>query len=156
VGNSLILDASEATRRISPALVPGVPVVWINEIHYDNLGDDTGEFIELAGVTGTDLSSWSIVLYNGFNGSPYTTVPLLGFSLGNAASGYGFLRVDLPANGLQNGAPDGIALYDGTGVVQFLSYEGIFTATSGVATGLTSTSIGSRAPARAQPISSGL
>ena len=59
MGNSLILDASEATRRISPALVPGVPVVWINEIHYDNLGDDTGEFIELAGI-GEPISPTSL------------------------------------------------------------------------------------------------
>ena len=45
--------------------------------------------------------------------------------------------------GIQNGAPDGVALVDADGdVVQFLSYEGSFTATSGPANGLTSTDIG--------------
>jgi hypothetical protein len=44
---------------------------------------------------------------------------------------------------LQNGAPDGIALVDdGGAVVQFLSYEGSFTATAGAANGLTSVDIG--------------
>ena len=142
MSHSLNPNTSDLTRRISPALMSGVPVVWFNEIHYDNVGADTGEFIELAGVAGTSLTSWTVVLYNGANGAPYATLPLPGLTLGDAGAGYGFLRIDLPANGVQNGAPDGIALHDGTGVVQFLSYEGIFTATSGVAAGLTSTSIG--------------
>jgi hypothetical protein len=43
--------------------------VFINEFHYDNTGGDTGEFIEIAGPAGTDLTGWSIVLYNGANGS---------------------------------------------------------------------------------------
>ncbi|RMF54692.1 MAG: T9SS C-terminal target domain-containing protein, partial [Bacteroidetes bacterium] len=43
----------------------------------------------------------------------------------------------------QNGAPDGLALVDaGNNVVQFLSYEGSFTAVDGPAAGLTSTDIG--------------
>jgi predicted extracellular nuclease len=46
------------------------------------------------------------------------------------------------AFGLQNGSPDGIALVDDATVVQFLSYEGVFTATNGAASGLTSTDIG--------------
>ena len=38
------------------------PTVFINEIHYDNTGTDAGEFIEIAGPAGTDLSGYSIVL----------------------------------------------------------------------------------------------
>ena len=45
------------------------------------------------------------------------------------------------APGLQNGAPDGIALVDGTTLVQFLSYEGAFAATNGPASGRTSTDV---------------
>ncbi|NOX57739.1 MAG: endonuclease I, partial [Planctomycetes bacterium] len=46
-------------------------------------------------------------------------------------------------SGLQNGAPDGLALVDDSGTtIQFLSYEGSFSATNGPADGLTSTSIG--------------
>ena len=29
---------------------------WINELHYDNAGADTGEFFELAGPAGLDLT----------------------------------------------------------------------------------------------------
>ena len=44
--------------------------------------------------------------------------------------------------GIQNGAPDGLALdYDGT-LIQFLSYEGSFTASGGAADGESSTDIG--------------
>ena len=42
--------------------------VFINEIHYDNVGTDAGEAIEIAGPAGTDLTGWSVVLYNGSNG----------------------------------------------------------------------------------------
>ena len=46
-------------------------------------------------------------------------------------------------NGIQNGSPDGIALVDPTStVVQFLTYEGTFTATNGPANGLAGTDIG--------------
>ena len=39
--------------------------VRVSEIHYDNDGTDTGEAIEIAGPAGTDLTGWSVVLYNG-------------------------------------------------------------------------------------------
>ena len=47
-------------------------------------------------------------------------------------------------SGMQNGSPDGIALYDtcNVSVIQFLSYEGTMTATSGPANGQTSVDIG--------------
>ena len=41
------------------------PAPFINEIHYDNVGTDSGEAIEVAGPAGTDLTGWSLVLYNG-------------------------------------------------------------------------------------------
>lgn len=47
-----------------------------------------------------------------------------------------------PANGIHNGAPDGVALVDPAGSVrQFLSYEGTFKAVGGPANGLASTDI---------------
>jgi predicted extracellular nuclease len=46
-------------------------------------------------------------------------------------------------NGIQNGAPDGIALVDNTNnLVQFLSYEGSFVGVGGAADGITSTDVG--------------
>ncbi len=116
--------------------------VFINEIHYDNTGTDTEEAIEIAGTAGTDLSGWSIVLYNGANGTVYNTISIAG-NIPDQQNGYGTLIQTLPSNGLQNGAPDGIALVDSSAtVIQFLSYEGVLTAVDGPASGRTSTDIG--------------
>ncbi len=115
--------------------------VFINEIHYDNTGTDAGEAIEVAGPAGTDLTGWSIVLYNGSGGAVYDTDALSGV-IPNQQGGYGTVVLTYAVNGIQNGAPDGIALVNGTTVVQFLSYEGTFTAVGGSADGITSTDIG--------------
>ena len=118
--------------------------VFVNEIHYDNSGTDTGEFVEIAGTAGTDLDGYDLVLYNGTDSqrSPYGTVELSGV-IDEEEDGFGALSFGFPANGLQNGAPDGLALVDPMGnVSQFLSYEGAFTAASGPAVGMTSTDIG--------------
>ena len=118
------------------------PTVFINEIHYDNTGTDAGEFVEIAGPAGTSLSDYSIVLYNGANGAAYDTNVLSG-TIPDQQNGFGTASLTYPVNGIQNGAPDGVALvFQGTTVIQFLSYEGTFTATSGPANGLTSTDIG--------------
>jgi hypothetical protein len=84
--------------------------VFINEFHYDNSGTDVGEFIELAGLAGTNLNGWSLVLYNGSNGAAYNTIDLSGNTITNESNGFGFVTVSFPSNGLQNGSPDGIAL----------------------------------------------
>ena len=119
-----------------------LPVVFINEFHYDNVGTDANEAVEIIGTAGVDLSGWTIVAYNGSNGADYDTQPLGGV-LTNQSNGFGFAVVNYPTNGLQNGAPDGIALVDNMGnVVEFLSYEGSFTATLGPAAGMTSTDVG--------------
>jgi predicted extracellular nuclease/methionine-rich copper-binding protein CopC len=120
--------------------------VFFNEIHYDNDGTDTGEAIEIAGPAGTDLTGWSIVLYNGAGGASYDTKSLNGVIPNSGGSGFGVVVVSYPANGIQNGSPDGMALVNGATVVQFLSYEGVFTATNGPAAGLTSIDIGVAEP----------
>ncbi|HEX2271292.1 MAG TPA: Ig-like domain-containing protein, partial [Pyrinomonadaceae bacterium] len=116
--------------------------VFINEIHYDNTGTDAGEAIEIAGPAGTDLTGWSLVLYNGAGGAPYDTRALSGI-IPNQQAGFGTLSFTYPVNGIQNGAPDGVALVDASSsVVQFLSYEGSFTAVGGPANGMSSVDIG--------------
>ncbi|MEO0899904.1 MAG: lamin tail domain-containing protein [Bacteroidota bacterium] len=118
--------------------------VFINEIHYDNTGSDVNEAVEVAGPAGTSLAGWSLVLYNGSGGIVYNTTSLSG-SIDNEGNGYG--AVSFAISGIQNGAPDGLALVDNGGtVIQFLSYEGSFTATDGVANGQTSTDIGVSEP----------
>ncbi len=122
------------------AMAYGQTSVFINELHYDNGGTDAGEAVEVAGQAGTDLSGWSIELYNGNGGALYSTINL-GGSIPDLCSGFGV--VSMAQAGIQNGAPDGLALIDNMGaVIQFLSYEGSFTATSGAASGMTSVDIG--------------
>ncbi|MEZ4777981.1 MAG: HYR domain-containing protein [Flavobacteriaceae bacterium] len=125
---------------IMTAVFAQAQTVFINEIHYDNNGGDVNEGVEIAGPAGTDLSGWSLVPYNGSNGQQYSVTPLSG-SIDDEGSGYG--AVFFAIVGLQNGAPDGIALVDDLGtVIQFLSYEGTFAATNGPANGLNATDIG--------------
>ena len=107
--------------------------VFINEIHYDNVDTDAGEAIEIAGPAGTDLTGWSLVLYNGNGGVVYDTDPLTGI-IPNQQAGFGTVTMAYPVNGIQNGSPDGIALVDSSNnVVQFLSYEGTILAVDGPA-----------------------
>ncbi len=107
--------------------------VFVNEIHYDNAGEDVGEGIEVAGPAGVDLSAYSLELYNGFDQKRYATVALEG-ELPNQENTHGTKFFPIP--GLQNGAPDGIALVGSEGVVETVGYEGTFTAVDGSAAGL--------------------
>ncbi|WP_112662056.1 endonuclease/exonuclease/phosphatase family protein [Microvirga flavescens] len=124
--------------------------VWINEFHYDNGGAaDANEFIEIAGLAGTNLTGWKIQLYNGNSTSLklYQEIALSSVLTDVTGTGFGFFSVDAAA--MQNGgttsspSPDGIALVDASGtVVEFLSYEGVFVAADGAAAGMTSTDVG--------------
>ncbi|HVJ61620.1 MAG TPA: endonuclease [Tahibacter sp.] len=129
-----------ALAGLAPVALAVTPV-FINEIHYDDstAAGDVGEAVEIIGPAGTNLSGWTVVLYNGSGGASYSTLNLSG-TIANQCGGYG--TVNVPAVGLQNGAPDGIALVQGTTVKQFLSYEGTFAATNGPANGMTSVDIG--------------
>ena len=117
--------------------------VRISEIHYDNTGADVGEAIEVSAPAGTDLTGWSLVLYNGSTGATYDTDSLPAGPVPATCAARGVVVVNYPANGIQNGSPDAIALVDNANnVVEYLSYEGVFAATNGPATGMTSVDIG--------------
>lgn len=118
--------------------------VFINELHYDNASTDTEEGIEIAGPAGTDLAEYDLVFYNGNSASAavvYDTVNLSGI-LPDFGAGFGVKW--FPIAGIQNGPRDGMVLYRKTSpqVIQFLSYAGVMTASTGVAAGMTSTDIG--------------
>ena len=113
----------------------------INEFHYDNAGGDVGEFIEIRTALGTDMTGVTVELYNGNNSAVYNTLTVSSGTKTSDAS-FDYYVLDLPANGIQNGSPDGIALSDTSGLIEFLSYEGSFTAIGGAADGQTSTDIG--------------
>jgi DNA/RNA endonuclease G (NUC1) len=137
-----------ATVHVNAGPPGSSSAVRFNEIHYDNVGTDTGEALEVEGPAGTDITGYSIVLYNGNGGAPYGTVPLSG-TLPASCGSRGVAFVSFPQDGLQNGAsgssgtPDGMALFDSAGaLIEFRSYEGTFTATSGPAVTATSVDIG--------------
>ena len=115
--------------------------IWVNEFHYDNTGGDSGEFFEVAVPSSfTDLSSVTLSLYNGGDQGTYGSHRLDTFSLGSTLGDFSFYSKGIA--GIQNGAPDGFALDLSGSVLQFLSYEGSFTASSGPASGLSSTDLG--------------
>lgn len=118
-----------------------IPNAWINEIHYDNTGTDSGEAVEIIveNSGSWDISKLRVDLYNGNGGGIYGGAALSTYTLGNISGN--FTIYSKAISGIQNGAPDGVALsYDGT-LIQFLSYEGSFTATDGPANGIVSTDI---------------
>ena len=115
--------------------------VFINEIHYDNASSDVGEGFEIAGPAGTDLSTYTVTKYNGSNNSVYGDISLSGV-IPDQSGGYGVIWFGLPTNGLQNGAPDGLALDNNGTLIQFLTYEGSIVASDGPAVGVTSEDIG--------------
>ena len=128
------------TSSVMVTVAPASSQPWVNEFHYDNDGTDSNEGIEIAGSAGTNLNGWTLVAYNGNGGTVYNTINLSG-TIADQQGGFGTLNFAL--SGLQNGAPDGFALVDNSGtVVQFLSYEGLVTATDGPAAGATSTDVG--------------
>lgn len=133
-----VVAATALISSIGLAVAHADTDIFISEIHYDNVGSDTGEAIEVQAPEGTDLTGWQIVLYNGSNDQTYDTKTLSG-----TVDSTGVVVQNYPSNGIQNGAPDGIALVkpDGT-VAEFLSYEGTMTGANGPASGMTSTDIG--------------
>ena len=133
--------SNTASVHVNPGPTPSSSPVRFNEIHYDNIGTDTGEAIEVEGPAGTDVTGYSIVLYNGNGGVTYNSVTLNGV-LPDNCSGRGVSFVTFPTDGIQNG-PDGMALFDNTGaLIQFVSYEGTFAATNGPAAPVMSVDIG--------------
>ncbi|MCU0371351.1 MAG: hypothetical protein MUC31_08045, partial [Bacteroidales bacterium] len=121
---------------------------WINEIHYDNVSTDVNEIVEVVIENPGDytLSLFQVILYNGNGGVTYTpTYNLSEFTVGNTIGNFTIYYKNYSSStGIQNGAPDGLVLVYDNAVIsgQFLSYEGSFTATNGIASGMTSVNIG--------------
>jgi DNA/RNA endonuclease G (NUC1) len=136
------LSGANATATLTVTEPPPLPPtnIFITEIHYDNGGADEGEAIEVEGPAGTDFTGWTLVAYNGNGGATYATFAL---PASGTSCTTGRVVAWVAAPGLQNGAPDGIALVNGSGaVVEFISYEGTFRATNGVAAGRRAFDIG--------------
>jgi uncharacterized protein len=112
----------------------------INEFHYDNSGTDTGEFVEIRVNANADVTGLQVLLINGNGGASYNSVDASSLTMTTDGT-YDYYVWDLPSNGMQNGAPDGIALVKDSEVLEFLSYEGEIT-TEIEGTEVTSTDVG--------------
>ena len=122
----------------------------INEIDYDQPSTDTAEFIEIAnaGTLAASLDGVRLELVNGNGGAVYLGIDLPAVSLaagdyfvvcGNAATTANCdLDVSPDTNLVQNGAPDAVALYADSELIDTVSYEGDTVApyTEGSGTGL--------------------
>lgn len=126
------------------AAQPTTADAWINEVDYDQPGRDSGEFVEvvvenLATFSGTFI----IERYNGSGAAKYGGNVAASLAVVATSGDFSFLVEDYDTGGLQNGSPDGVALCYDDGVsetlIQFVSYEGTFTASDGCAEGATST-----------------
>lgn len=78
--------------------------IFINEIHYDNEGADTGEAIEVAAPAGTNLDGWQLLLYNGSNGSTYNALDLSG-TVPDQVGGYGTQAVSCLPTAFRTAVP---------------------------------------------------
>ena len=158
-GNDFTVSAPTPRNSASPTkrcvAVPLPPSVHFSELHYDNSGTDVNEKIEIAGPAGTDLTGWSVVLYGGDaqgdTNPPYSAYSTtdLGVPIPATCGPNGVIVIDYAVNGIRNalfngtGHAAGMALIDNNGqVVEFLSYEGSFTAVDGPAAGHLSVDIG--------------
>jgi hypothetical protein len=96
----------------------------INEVDYDQVGTDSNGFVEIknVGSGAADLTNVDLVAVNGGDSSEYARERLTG-TLG--AGGHLAVAIEL-----QNGAPDGLALLEGSTLLDALSYEGAITAAS--------------------------
>jgi predicted extracellular nuclease len=128
---------------VSIALTSANASMVINEVDYDQPSTDTAEYVELfnTGSTSISLDGYRLDFINGADDSVYFSQDLTGFTVlssdylvicGNSAT---VANCDIDAtpdtNLIQNGAPDGIALYvtqDSTStLIDSMSYEGAIT-----------------------------
>ena len=121
---------------------------FLTEVNYDYPGNDECEFLEVAlpSLAARVPQNTTVTLYNGSTGVPYASETVDNFIFGDSVVIGGELvdlyYWELPANGIQNGGPDGLSIDENGVVCEFLSYEGTFTAVGGPADGLMSTDIG--------------
>jgi lamin tail-like protein/EGF domain-containing protein len=123
-------------------VIEGIPVTLvINEIDYDQPSGDTEEFVELynASANPFDLTGLTVITFNGNGDEEVARYDLSGtlepgafFLLANAGVNIpiGVASIQLPSNALQNGSPDGIAIFDTVNevIIDALCYEGEMTA----------------------------
>src|SRR5262245_7827892 len=90
-----------APLRVQAVVFPPPSDFHVNEIHYDNVGVDNGEAVEVEGPAGTAMQGYLIVLYNGNGGVPYNTLGLTG-TMPASCGARGVMAVNYASDGIQN------------------------------------------------------
>jgi len=117
----------------------GNDLVFINELHYNNNGEDQDEGVELFGPAGTSLDPYELHFYKFLSpgkGIYYMSFPVSGL-IPDQSNGYGAVWFAAPNLVDNTGA---IALYNRVSqtVVQFFGYRQTLLALDGIALGRTS------------------
>lgn len=116
------LECVAAPDQAPPPPPPEAAKLVLNEVDYDQVGTDANGFVEIKNTASTaaDLSNVVLVAVNGGDSAEYDRKALSGTL---AAGGHLDITIEL-----QNGAPDGLALLEGTTLLDALSYEGAIAA----------------------------
>jgi PKD repeat protein len=148
--NSEILAPVPPASKVASSVLLGFNAdqpVRISEFHYDNAGDiDVNEWFEISAPAGTSLQGYTIVLYRGSDGMSYGTRFLGSIMSPNCSNGRGVMLHMMPNNTLLNDVAGFALVSPANVVIEFLSYEGSFTAANGPAAGMTSANIGVSEP----------
>jgi hypothetical protein len=118
---------------------PGPRSIVINEVDYDQVGTDTGEFVEIYNPTSAavDLTNLTVVFVAGSTKAEYLRVDLSGSlapgkylvvasSTVNVAAGATKVLFPAASNNMRNGGPNGVGILDKSTskLVDALSYGG--------------------------------
>jgi hypothetical protein len=113
-------DGAVSFACVATSPPPPPTKLVINEIDYDQIGADSGGFVELRnnGTAELALDGLALVLVDGGAGAEYARRALTGTL---PPGGYHVVSIDA-----QNGAPDGVAVVNTTSgeLLDALSYEG--------------------------------
>jgi len=135
------VDDGSCTYAIQP---PDNLVVYFNEFHYDNIGNDSNEGFEVVATAGMSTEQLGMIVatvYNGSGGVVLSEHTLDTFTEGVTVDGLTYYSKFTGYNSFQN-STEGFSVSGFDQVFEFLSYEGTLTAQEGAAASLTSTDVG--------------
>lgn len=128
---------ASTTFNMTTCPPPAAPNLYINEFHYDNNGTDYNEFIEIySEVQLANPGDYTLIHYNGGGGSLLINKTLDNLTEYSDNNGYYYVWEQTMQN-----SNEGIALCGPSGLIEFISYEGVFTAQGGCAANMSSTDV---------------
>jgi uncharacterized protein len=117
--------------------------VRVSEFHYDNTDVDVNEFVEIEHPASVSINGYQIIFYDGLTGRFSDTITINAITTPPSTGSNGKWYTVIPMSFIDNDL-EGIALYNPNTIqlIEFISYEGSFTARNGIASNVASTDIG--------------